>query len=81
MDARGESEFILATSTSHQPLACETLECFSIFLAGLFNYFRREVGRRRSFIPVKSLEVIANKLFVVTEWAGPDLVTISRPEA
>src|SRR5271157_2918271 len=67
--------------TPNASLPCQTLECFSIFFAGLFNYFRREAGRRRSFIPVKSLEVVANKLFVVTEWAGPDLVTIGRPEA
>ena len=67
--------------TPNASLARQTLECFSIFLAGLFNYFRRKAGRRRSFIPVKSLEVVANKLFVVTEWAGPDLVTIGRPEA
>src|SRR5947208_10998985 len=52
------------TAVLHQFLTRQALESFHVFRARLFNDLRRQMRRGRGLVPIESLQVIADELFV-----------------
>src|SRR3954471_19910420 len=58
----------------------ETAKRFAIFFGSLFDDILRELRRRRVFVPIERLKVVAHELFIEARRALADDVLIGGPE-
>ncbi len=56
-------------------------ECFEIFGGSFFDNILWQTWRRRGFVPVERLQIVAHELFVETGWALSDRVLVLWPKA